>query len=786
MADSKKKKIFDKFLARMKTIKQDKYASNLFAALSQGKNSYMRIDRLESSAFDLTWIKAIEDCIYDLGDIVANPKQVTKTVSNIVPVELAKKIGAESVMHLASHTQYIKDITEEGDVVPNKILSMSNEDDIHTYENRFIATLIRRLVLFIEKRYEFVKQFSPLHDEEILFFKTKAIVDGSEVEIETKVKVRSESDTKMADISNKYISRILQIREYVMYFYGSKFMKDFKTERDVRNPIVLTNILRKNPKYHKCYQLFRFIEKYDRLGVSYKVDEDASIFNEQELEEMNTLMFANYLAVKARDRSKQIKSRNHVYKPKILTSIDDEKFIYGDLLSGPIEFVRVDEQYQRYLDEKINRKSIPSHPTKIEKEYYKEEIEEKVERKEDKIALDKLAKRKKKELIEHEKQVQKIIAQREKEERERIARELEEARLAEERRIEAIRQQLIKDAQENQEEDKKDYPVEETPVEEVNNENFEEEELDNDEELEEAPVEQQEEPVVEEVVEQEEVQEQPIEETSEEVIEQPVEEQPQEAPIEEAEVVEAPAEEQVVEEQPVEQVEEVIEEQPIEEAVEETPEETIEEEAPAEEPVVEEQSQTESTEEDIEAIRQALIQEALNEEVEQQEIPEEQPVEEQPIEEPQEQQEEVPVEEVEEVVEETPAESLVEEPQIEEAPVEEEQAESIEEQEPVEEIENEEAPVQEEKPEIPAENSEKPIKKPLSERKKSVKKKIKHVKKPKQEVAKIPGKFIVKTAEGYFVNSKKYSVYKHEAKVFDDFNEANRIKATHGGKVVKL
>ena len=267
MAESRKSKLFNKYLTRMDTIKKDTYASSLFSSLSHGKNSYMRIDRLESSSFDMSWINAIEDCIFDLGDIVANPRQVTKTVSNIVPVELAKKIGAESVMHLASHTQYIKEITEQGDVVPNKILSMSSEDDIHTYENRFIATLIRRLVLFIQKRYEFVKKFAPLHDEEILYYKTKAIVDGSEVEIETKIKVKSESDTKVADISNKYIARILQIREYIMFYYGSKFMKELKTERDVRNPIVMTNILRKNPKYRKCYELYKFIEKYDKLGV---------------------------------------------------------------------------------------------------------------------------------------------------------------------------------------------------------------------------------------------------------------------------------------------------------------------------------------------------------------------------------------------------------------------------------------------------------------------------------------------------------------------------------------
>ena len=480
----------------MNFLSKEAFASSLFNDLKGGKNSYMRINRLESSNFDMTWIKEIEDCILDLGDIVANPREVTKTVSNIVPVELAKKTTAESVIHLASHTQYVKEVTKEGNVVPNKILTMSSEEDIHTYENRFIATLIRRLLLFVEKRYEFVKKFAPLHDEEILYFKTEAIVDGAQVEIETKIKVRSESDTEIANMSNKYIDRILKIREYVVYFYGSKFMKEMKTERDVRNPIIMTNILRKNPKYHKCYELFRFIEKYDRLGVSYKIDEDVAIFTEQELNEINYVMLANYLAVKAKDKTTVMKGKSHVYKPKILSSIDDEPFIYGDILSGPIEFVRVDQAYQDYLDSLVSQE-LPQYMTKVEKEYYKKEITAKTARKTEKSELEKLSRRKKKEQLEHEKRVKNIIAQREKEERDRIAREEQLAREEEERKIEAARQALVEEAVKGKEEIPEELKAQEEQEllgEEVVEEVQPEEEIDTPEVVEEIP---EEEPVIE-------------------------------------------------------------------------------------------------------------------------------------------------------------------------------------------------------------------------------------------------------------------------------------------------
>ena len=830
----------------MDTIKKDTYASSLFSSLSHGKNSYMRIDRLESSSFDMSWINAIEDCIYDLGDIVTNPRQVTKTVSNIVPVELAKKIGAESVMHLASHTQYIKEITEQGDVVPNKILSMSSEDDIHTYENRFIATLIRRLVLFIQKRYEFVKKFAPLHDEEILYYKTKAIVDGSEVEIETKIKVKSESDTKVADISNKYIARILQIREYIMFYYGSKFMKELKTERDVRNPIVMTNILRKNPKYHKCYELYKFIEKYDKLGVSYKVDEDISVFNEKELEELNTVMFTNYLALKARDRSKVTKNKSKIYKPRILTSLDDEQFIYGDLLEGPIEFLRVDQGYQDYLDSLLNP-NIPLHPTKVEKEYYQEEIKEKAENRAKKAALEKLDKRKKKEKAEFDKKAAKIIAQREKEERERIAREAEEARLAEERRIEAVRQSLIEQAMgENNIPLEEETPIVEEPSPIIEDENIEEdvseveeENLVEEEQIQEEIPAQEEDEIVPET--EEEVQEPVIEETEPQIEEESIEEQiiedastediQEDTLVEKTPVVEESQEESVIEETPTEEehIEEVTQE--IEEDVpEELAEEIIEEETPQEVDSIPEVVETPVVEEQVQ--EEASIEEVKEEPQVEPAIEESPVIEETPTEEPKAKKEkkarkprkprakvikEVPIEPKEEpIAEQNPVEEVTQEiveetPVIEEKPVEtpkkkrnskprKPKAKAIKEtpEEPHEEIQNEanveEAtfPIKEEPQNIEKEPEiiKKPRKKPVVKKKSPVKKE-KEVKKPapkkvKKPLEKIPGKFIVKTNQGYYVNQKKVSVFKHEAKIFDDFNEANKIKKLHGGKVVKL
>ena len=58
-------------------------AKELYTALSNGQNSYLRFDRFESSAMDMTWIKEIEDCIPDLNEIVSNPKRTMQTLSEV-------------------------------------------------------------------------------------------------------------------------------------------------------------------------------------------------------------------------------------------------------------------------------------------------------------------------------------------------------------------------------------------------------------------------------------------------------------------------------------------------------------------------------------------------------------------------------------------------------------------------------------------------------------------------------------------------------------------------------
>ena len=107
------------YQSKMKALIKGKHEEEIFDSLKNGKNSYLRLDRLASSSFDKSWIETIEDVIFDLGAIIANPRSNTKVEGSLTPVELARKINSESVQHLASHTQYIKEVDEYGNVIPS-------------------------------------------------------------------------------------------------------------------------------------------------------------------------------------------------------------------------------------------------------------------------------------------------------------------------------------------------------------------------------------------------------------------------------------------------------------------------------------------------------------------------------------------------------------------------------------------------------------------------------------------------------------------------------------------
>ena len=609
-------------------------AKELYTALSNGQNSYLRFDRFESSAMDMTWIKEIEDCIPDLNEIVSNPKRTIQTLAEVVEVEKVKKTSHESVQHLASHSQFVKSIDEDGNVTPSKILNVYNDDFFAIYENKFVATLLRRLFIFVEKRYDYIIHQATLKDVELLYFKNKTNIDGSEIEIETKIRYSKpaldETDEKLKEM----IRRINDIRRYLRFFGNSEFMRILHRERDVRNPILQTNIIRKNPKYRHCYHLWQFINSYNEAGVEIKVEEKFAKLTEEDLQEINKVLTINFLALKGKDAPK-VESKPKIFRPRILKTYDDEIYNPGVSFDAPVEFIRVDEKYRQYMD---TLNDLTPHPTRTYQEYMKDEYAENKYKREEASQVDSLLKRKENDYKKYDKKQEELI-QKEKEDWEMIS-DLAEQAIQEEQedRLQPLRDMLAVKGDDDETrindaistEGRIQELIEDAPLEKpVITSKFDEEE-------EGLPVTRVAEEAAEPVSTEE--QPQPEESVEEEIVAEP--EQPQE-PIKKKRGGARPGagRPRKVVEQPVEEEQPVAEPEPVQEQVEEPEpvvEETpVQEEVLSEEPVKKKRGGARPGAGRPRKIRPEEVAEPVEEPQEEpvveEEVPVEEPIEEQPV-----------------------------------------------------------------------------------------------------------------------------------------------------------
>ncbi|MCR5565066.1 MAG: hypothetical protein K6F59_04680 [Gammaproteobacteria bacterium] len=443
---SRTQKIHKKFITCTQPFFEDLKNREVYDAVKAGKNTILRVDRTETSDLDMNWVKRIEDCIPQLTTIVTNPRKIIQVLAEVVQVEKAKKITSESVMHLASHTQFVKKIDEEGNVTPSKILNVYNDDNIKIYENKFIATLIRRLYLFVEKRYDFILHNATMKDVSLLYYKNQTQIDDNEIEIETRVRFAKPSETDNKDKITSYLRRINEIRKYLSYFNHTEFMRIMRTERDVRNPILQTNIIRKNPTYRKCYHLWMYIDRYDGAGVDVRVQEIVYDLDKAEIENITKSMFVDYITLRAKDNDAKGKPVYSKFSPKILKTLDDDVYTFGSLYDGPIDYVRIDDKYREFMN---RPKEVPKHPTKAEQAYFKDEYKHNKEIKENAPAVEALIKRREAEAQKYLKETEELFA-KQRREAEAAKKQAELNRLrAQEQRIEDARSLLMAKAQDD-------------------------------------------------------------------------------------------------------------------------------------------------------------------------------------------------------------------------------------------------------------------------------------------------------------------------------------------------
>ena len=293
----KMNKLYRAYYEMHETLKDD-YTFNYY------KDGMSRADNGEdnhngetySRYIDMDWVEAIEYALPYIQNAVDEMRRTIKTEEEIVNVQKIKKVSPDTVKHLASHANYIAKIDDHGDVVPDKLLNVRREDTFNIYENRMLHTLLNNISRFISSRFAKLKE-TP--EDSIYETHMHRDIDYHGQKIEFNFDFRDENhevdkfdiDDDIENLSD--FARVARIRQITQGILNSQLMQELKGCEEVRSPLTMTNLLKKNPNFKEAVQLWTFLEKYQKPGFVVEKNEFNGEMSKEIKDEIYGLMSYN-------------------------------------------------------------------------------------------------------------------------------------------------------------------------------------------------------------------------------------------------------------------------------------------------------------------------------------------------------------------------------------------------------------------------------------------------------------------------------------------------------------
>lgn len=256
---------------QMQDLLQNDFTYNYIkAGLKDGdKGNDTLVGKTNEKVIDMDWVEAIEQALPYIQNAIDEQRRFIKQVDNVVRIELAKKIGPDSVKHLSQHTNFIAKV--EGDMVtPNKILTIEREETFATYENRVLMTLIRKALNFVDDKYSKMKDVPNDSYNDVKVVRHMDL-DGEKVNFNYEYEKTSHDvisdELDVQDFSNlSDFDRIRRCRQALNEFNNSPLIQAISKEPEVHPPLTQTNLLKKNPNFKKVVDLWNFLDTYKKLG----------------------------------------------------------------------------------------------------------------------------------------------------------------------------------------------------------------------------------------------------------------------------------------------------------------------------------------------------------------------------------------------------------------------------------------------------------------------------------------------------------------------------------------
>jgi hypothetical protein len=332
--------------------KVDDFAKQFKKLLDSSDLTFYQKERREKRIFDDSWMDEVENIIPVIDKLTRNPRENLKKVHQVVAVERAKKIDSDTIRHLAANTQNIKEMDRYGNVIPSKVLTSYYDQDLGTYENRFLMSLVNKLFTFIELRYNLIVEKMNTEYANVLNIKSQMEWENTSIDYFINLRVnRDIDDDDMGEKNQKLLERMTEVRKAITNYKMSSFMQEMKGFAPVRPPIMMTNIIQKNTDFNKCYKLWTMLDRVDRIGYHADILDRDVMYEERYQEQVKNALMILYATV-ANSQIEDLdfsKPLNYLRDKKVKVV---ERIKHDDYLQAG-EYLLEDHSLNQYFLEKI-------------------------------------------------------------------------------------------------------------------------------------------------------------------------------------------------------------------------------------------------------------------------------------------------------------------------------------------------------------------------------------------------------------------------------------------------
>ena len=396
----------------MRALSSSDFYEYFMMSLACADNEFQFSNRRMEKIVDTSWVDAIENAMEGFQNIISSPRNVIKEEELIVNVANAKKTGDEVVRHLAQHAALVEDFNEEnGDVRPNRLMQKYREDTIGLYENRVVFTTLEMAFQFVKIRHDAL--FEAMSDEFGAKLKLRSDMTSATetVHMDMFLHIRDIDSALETDDKNREVfDRISRMYRILATYMNSYFAQKLSKQPRVKGTITKTNVLKKNPNYHKIVELFEFLRSYGDVGYTIKIIEQNPVIGEAFERDIYHNVLFNYLVLKGqleRDKDRMLptplKQKKRSLKPKVIKEIIEELTEDYDIPDVEIRKVLIEEltkeqlmqeeaeERRRLVEEQEQRKKEEAERLRQEQEAEKERIRREKEAEKERLRQEKAA-----------------------------------------------------------------------------------------------------------------------------------------------------------------------------------------------------------------------------------------------------------------------------------------------------------------------------------------------------------------------------------------------------------